>query len=176
DWQKRQVIVKFSKLKLVRTIDGKFRTGKSCYFACEGIEHEDSLPSVDVAVYSSGRSKAQQENAKKFLEIVGVSEIGEAELGEALLATRYNDEDFSPKKSDMKRFVSLLENNPGKAAIFNKYYIFDRSDGKWGTPSQVYLDEPFIETALSSFFGIYNEDTMCSLSSYYLNCGVSVKI
>lgn len=175
DWQRRQVISKLSKLKIVKATDGKFRSGKHCFFPYDGIEEEDSLPNVDKAVYSSGRSKTQQDNSRKFLEIVGVTEISEADLVKVLLEKRYKSDKFSPKISDIKRFVSLVESSPIKATIFSKFYIFKLDDGKWGMPSQVYIDEPFIKTGLGQFYEKLECKPAFQLSDSYSNCGVSVK-
>jgi hypothetical protein len=40
---------------------------------------------VDAGVYTSGKSKSQQENARKFLDAIGVREVGETEQVEAIL-------------------------------------------------------------------------------------------
>ena len=48
--------------------------------------------------------------------------------------------------------VGFLERNPVQATMFQDFHIFERVDGKWGQPSQVYLDAPFLETDLSAYF------------------------
>ena len=70
------------------------------------------------AVYASGRSRAQQENAKKLLEEIGVREVGEAEQVEAILKQRYTKTEFKPRKQDLKRFVTLVEKESTKAELF----------------------------------------------------------
>ncbi|MGJ4928819.1 hypothetical protein ACQR1I_06050 [Bradyrhizobium sp. HKCCYLS2038] len=47
---------------------------------------------MDALIYSSGRSKPQQEKEKKFLSDLGVRELGEAEEVELILNARYTKE------------------------------------------------------------------------------------
>src|SRR5207244_1336321 len=80
---------RFKDLKIVRLSDGSYGAGSECFFPGAGVEHDDVLPRVDAAVYTSGKSKLQQENARKFLAEIGVREVGEAEQVEAILKQRY---------------------------------------------------------------------------------------
>lgn len=107
---------------------------------------------MDRGVYTSGKSKAQKENARTFLKEIGVREVGEVEQVEAILKQRYADDNFKPRKQDLKRFIALVEKNADTATLFAEYWIFERADGKWGRPSQVFLDQPFMDTSLSVYY------------------------
>ena len=164
-------------LKIIRLSDSTYNAGsKKCYFPSKGVECDESFPLVDAGVYTSGRSKAQQEDAKKLLEKLGVHEVGEADYVEAILKQRYaGGEGFKPDLKDFRRFVALVEKEPDRAALFVGYYIFERKDGKWGLPNQVYLDTPFRDTGLRAYYEALGEDAArMALASQYAECGISV--
>ena len=159
---------------IVRISDGTYKTGKECYFPSNGIEHDEFLPRVDFNVYSSGKSKTQSSDARRLLVELGVSEVGEAEQVHAILKKRYNSEDFTPEIRDIERFVALVENEPGQAKLFAEYYIFKRSDDKWGMPSQVYLDSPYLDTGLASYYEAIDNSLNKALSDDYQNTSLTV--
>lgn len=175
-WKKEGYIKKLKPLRIIRLNDASFDVGTKCFFPSDGVERDDVLPRVDAGVYNSGRSKAQQENAKRFLEEIGVREVGEAEQVEAILKQRYANTQFKPKRDDLKRFVALVEKEPSKAQLFGDYFIFERKDGKWGKPSGVFLDQPFMDTGLSAYYDALGEATgHNALAEEYQECGVEVK-
>lgn len=142
-------IHQLDQLKIVRLVNGEYDIGCQCFFPSDSDGKDNDLPRVDVGTFTSGKSKLQQESARKLLEAIGIREVGEAEEVEAILKQRYTSTAFSPRKQDLKRFIKLLESDPTKASIFREHYIFELEDGKWGTPRAIYLDRPFIETGLS---------------------------
>jgi hypothetical protein len=151
-WRKPQLVERLKLLRVIRRSDGTYGTARNSYFPSDGVDHDDALPRVDRAVYTSGKSRVQQQNSKKFLEEINVREAGEAEQVEAILEQRYRSDSFKPLKQDLKRFIRLVETDTTKAALFANYFIFELKDGKWGKPSQVFLDEPFKETGLNSYY------------------------
>jgi hypothetical protein len=152
DYWRAQSIEQFKQRLIVRLASGKHDLGPNCYFPTDGIDPDEMLPQVDKAVFSSGKSKAQQEDSRKFLEEIGVREIGEADQIKALLKKRYAADAFQPDHKDLNRFIALVEKDPSQAAIFADYFIFKRADNKWGTPAQAYLDSPFLETGLTAYY------------------------
>ncbi len=171
-WQKN----KLKSLRIVRLSNNDYSVGIKCYFPSDGVEQDDVLPRVDVRTYTTGKKKGQQESAKKFLEEIGVREVGEAEQVEAILKQRYTEADFKPLKKDLKRFIALLEKETDKASLFTSYYIFERQDDKWGKPSQIFLDQPFMDTGLSAYYDVIGEDAKrAALAESYQNCGVAIK-
>ena len=162
--------------RIVRLSNGEYGVGSNCFFPSDGVEHDDVLPRVDAGVYSSGKSKPQQENARKFLEEVGVREVGEAEQVEAILKQRYKSDNFKPKKQELKRFIALVETEPHRAKLFANYYIFEGKDGKWHQPAGIFLDQPFMDTGLSAYYdAIGTEAKHYALAESYHRCGISVK-
>jgi len=144
-------------LQIVRLSDGTYSIGKKCFFPSETTKHDELLPRVAEAVYSSGRSKIQREAAKKLLEALGVREVGEVEQVQAILDKRYTAGAFKPNPKDLKRFIALVEKEPVQTKIFASYHIFERVDGQWGTPAQVFLDAPFLETGLTAYYDILGD-------------------
>ena len=165
-------------LKIVRLSDGTFGVPAHCFF--ENDHTGDGLPMVDALVYSSGRSKPQQEKAKKFLSDLGVRELGEAEEVELILNARYTKEAEIPADKiylrDLKRFVALVRQQPEKAKLFASYYIFLGDDDQWHTPGGIYLDHPYKQTDLSAYFGRLGEDAECAaLHASYKERGIKLE-
>lgn len=66
-------------LSIVRLSTGKYGVGRECYFPTEDTLEDLILPRADVETYTSGKSRKDQEKARKFLESIGVREVGEKE-------------------------------------------------------------------------------------------------
>jgi hypothetical protein len=163
-------------LKLVRLSDGSYSVGSKCFFPSDRDQQDDALPRVDVGAYTSGKSKTQQENARKLLEEIGVRKVGEAEQIEAILKQRYTSAASKPNKQDLKRFIALTENDPTKASLFGNYFIFEGKDTKWRKPSGVFLDQPFVDTGLSAYYDARGADaTREALAERYADSGIAVK-
>ncbi|MBE0472183.1 MAG: hypothetical protein IBX55_22080 [Methyloprofundus sp.] len=152
DIKKKKAIERLKFIKIIRLSNGSYSTGNMCYFPRDGIKHDELIPCVAIGVYSSGKSKDQQQRAKTFLENCGVRNIGEAEQVEIILKKRYQKESFYPDINDINRFISLVEKEPEQRKLFANYYMLKRKDGKWGKPGVVYLDEPLLTTGLSAFY------------------------
>jgi hypothetical protein len=168
-------IHRLKSLNVVRLSDGSYSAGSKCYFPTDGVEH-DLLPRVDRAVYSSGKSKTQQEEAKKLLEEIGVHEVGEKEHVEAILRQRYTSDNFKPQKQDLKRFIELVENDSNTAKLFEHYYIFEGKDGKWQKPRSVFLDQPFMDTGLAAYYDALGERASCvALAPSYEKSGIPIE-
>jgi len=170
-----QLLSQLKQLPIVRLSDGGYNVGGHCFFPSEGVEHDDKLPRVDPDVFTSGKSANQQENARKFLQQIGVREVGEAEHVEAILRQRYTrNANFQPSRRDLERFIAFVEKHPGQASLFSEYYVFERNDGNYGTPTLVFLDQPFLETGLSSYYSaIARGHERAALDESYLSCGIS---
>lgn len=175
-WKKDGCIKVLKSLRIVRLSNGNFSVGTKCFFPGDGVEHDEVLPRVEASVFTSGKSKVQKENAKRFLGEIGVREVGEAEQVEAILKQRYTKANLTPKKTDLKRFVALVEKEPDKAKLFSNCHILERKDEKWGTPSQVFIDEPFMDTGLSAYYDALGKGIEhAALAASYQDCGIAVK-
>ncbi len=150
------------RLHIVRLSNGGYGKGSECYFPGSGIELDDAIPRVTEGVYSSGENKAEQEEARKLLEEIGVREAGETEQVEGILKRRYSYEAEIPDEKqhlkDINRFIALLEKKPDAAALFADFYIFKGTDGQWRSPSGIYIDSPFRETGLSAYYDAVGPD------------------
>ena len=167
-------------LCIVRLSPDEYMVGSKCYFPTKGIQKDSVLPRVAMGTYTSGRSISNQDGARKFLESIGVREVGEFEQVESILMQRYSKEAKVLGKRDYEKdlwhFVSLVEGNPTTATMFSDYFIFEREDGKWALPGQVYLDSPYFETGLHTFFEALNhgddDARPVALADRYLKIGV----
>jgi len=167
-------------VRIVQLSDATYGIGKKCYFASETVKHDDILPRVAEAVYSSGRSKMQQEEAKKFLSAIGVREVGETEQIQAILEQRYTVDTPVPNDQthfkDLRRFIALIEKEPKSAKIFAPYYIFARDGQIWGRPASVFLDTPFLETGLRDYYdALGDEAEREALAPRYEESGIPVE-
>lgn len=162
--------------RIVRLSNGNYEVGGRCFFPNDGVEHDEVLPRTDAKVYTSGKSKSQQENSKKFLEAIGVRQVGEPEQVEAILKSRYTKGNLRPQKQDLKRFISLVEKDSTKASLFANYFVFEGNDGKWRRPNGIYLDAPFHDTGLNAYYAAFGEHAArVALSAAYTECGISIK-
>ena len=165
-------------LRIVRLIDGTLSRGDQAFFASSATTKD--IPVVDQAVYASGTSKSQQEGARDFLLKIGVREIGEAEQVELILKRRYSKEAPIPEDKtylkDLKRFVTLVENEPNKASLFEYFYIFQGEGDNWHTPKGIYLDRPYVDSGLTAYYGALAPDAaLKALHARYLKCEVEIK-
>ncbi|CAN7758842.1 hypothetical protein LJR257_006775 [Ensifer adhaerens] len=164
-------------LKIVRLRSGAFSTANDCFFGNES--NDEEMPTVDDLVYTSGKSKTQQEKARKFLSDIGVRDIGEAEEIELILKARYTKEAEIPSDKiylrDLRRFVALVEQQPDTAKMFSAYWIFLGADNQWHTPGSVYLDHPFKDTGLASYYRALGDDApFAALGERYESLGIRV--
>ena len=172
------LISRLKSLKIVRLRTGGFETASRSFFPTDAMSHR--LSTVEVEVYTSGRSKPQQEKAKKFLSELGVREPGDAEEAELILKERYSEDAEVPDDEtylrDLERFIALVEKEPEKKSLFAPFYIFQRQDDKWSIPAQVYLDRPYLDTDLSFYYGRIGENTKTvALHGRYEALGISVE-
>jgi hypothetical protein len=150
------------RLHIVRLSNGEYGKGSECYFPGNRIERDDALPRVAEGVYTSGENRAEQEEARKLLEEIGVREAGEIDQIQAILKRRYSyDAEIPDEKKhlkDINRFIALVEKKPDAAALFADFYIFKCADGQWRKPNGIYIDSPFLETGLSVYYDAVGPD------------------
>ena len=166
-------------LKIVRLRNGAFAIATHAFFERDNAT-DDNAPTVDANVYTSGKSRSQQEKAKKFLSELGVRELGETEEIELILKGRYTKEAEIPDDvtylRDLRRFIALTEQQPEKKSLFLRYYIFQGEDGNWFTPERIYLDKPFKETDLAAYYGkLGNDAGYIALHQRYMDGSISTK-
>lgn len=154
--QLKEDVRRLADLCLVRLSSGEYRTARECFFPTEEVKEDRFLPCVATGTYATGGSKSDQESAKAFLEALGVRKIGEREQVEAILKRRYSKDSESPSRKvhtrDLKRFITFVENSRTDASLFKNYWIFDLEDGDRGQPGHVYLDVPYQDTGLHSYY------------------------
>lgn len=204
----RERKAKLSNLRIIRCGDGEYRVGNDCHFIDYGVEsdenwqndftvlaegdlsesqaeesYEENFHYVAPAVYSSGSNKDQQEKALKFLEVIGVHKVDDAERIKVILEQRYRKGSLKPREEDMEKFMALVEEHPETKSLFNDYFIFevnlDRDDSKWFMkPTGVFLDSPYLATGLTAYHEALGEDSDSfkrALSPKYAESGIDLK-
>lgn len=160
--------------RIVRLSDATLGTGSKSYFPDEQRRYTNFVPCVDPETYETGKSKAQQSQARKFLEKVGVTEIGERELVLAILDHEYISDDRPINKRDyvalLRRLIKLLDSDPSAAHVISKYRIFFGQDGKWHPANEIYIDLPYADTGLDEYFHVIGSPDDCTgLADFYEN-------
>ena len=167
-------------VRIARLSDGSYSTGKKCYFPSEGTEHDAVMPRVMRSSYSSGSKKTQQEEAREFLEAIGVHEVGEEDEIKHILLERYSEESSRPSDkthaADIRRFFRFCEEAPSNRVPFQQHFIFRTEDKLWAQPGTAYLDLPYTETLLCEYYDPnILEHPKSRMSRFYKDAGISVE-
>ena len=163
---------RFDDLCITRISDGDYRRGKEAYFPTSETQDDLILPRVAEDTYAGGGTTAEQTHARAFLEGIGVREVGELQQIEAILDRRYTDPARVPPwdihESDLRRFIALVEKDRGTSSLFKDYFIFQGPDRLWSRPGSLYLDTPYLETGLQSYYApLESESSRTALSDRY---------
>lgn len=150
---------RLANLPIVRLSDGAtYKKGKDCKFPSDDVEPDKNFSYVAKGVYSSGKNKDQQEEARKFLEEIGVSEVGEKERIDLLLETFYQNSKSTEITNEqhlnhITDFIKWWEK--GNDMNKFKHHTIFRVEGKdvFHNPIKCFLDRPFEDTGLEALFG-----------------------
>ncbi len=146
-------LYKLKHCKIVRLTDSTYERGNKCHFLVDLGLSTKGVPCVDPAVYIAGKSKAQQESARKFLENVDVTNVGERQLVEAVLKSKYSNQTTWMNNREymthMRRFIKLLDEDPTCVSLLSSFHLFMGKDNKWHKAADIYLDAPYLETGLA---------------------------
>jgi len=173
---KPSLISSLKSLHIVRRSDGQYSIGSKCFYPSDGVRHDDGLARVDREVFSSGKSKPQQDESKKLLDALGVRDVGEADQIKAILEQRYSSTNFKPDFKDLPRFIALIEKDPSHAQMFAEFHVLKLDHGKWGTPAQAFLDSPFLVTGLTDYYAALGKGAdRSALSKEYADLKTNTK-
>jgi len=164
----------------VKLTSGNWGTGSIAYFQTGPVSETDPYYRVDDRILTTGILKAKQQDARLFLERIGVREPNEVDEMIQLLRSRYQESTSPPSDKayleDLERMIALLEKNPFLKGIFAKARIFKIASlsAQWATASQVYLDSPFMRTELKIFYELTvdQKQKRWPLDSWYLSSGI----
>ena len=172
----RELKAKLSRFRdvcIARRSDGEYGTGSECYFPTPETREDPIHHRLAEDTFVGGGSKAECKDARAFLEGIGVREVGEREQIEAILIRRYGkDSDPAPSwethESDLRLFIALAEKDSSAKSLFEKRFIFQRADGQWSRPGDLYLDTPYPATGLQTYYGpSESESARAALSDSY---------
>ena len=134
---------RFRGLRIVRLSDGGYGTGVESFFPTTENHEDDVHPRVARDTFTGG-SVAEYEGARRYLEGIGVREVGELQQVEAVLRQRYAEPDrvphWSTYQSDLKRF-----DGPAAARFGHPATGIDRIVGSAAVRRAVLRDVPVPE-------------------------------
>ena len=153
------------------------------FFQNGSLGESDHYDRVDHRVLTDGSKKAQQEDARRFLELLGVREPSETDELEFLLRLRYKEGANPPADieylSDLERMISFLEKYPYLSDIFESANVFKVASISmtWASAKKVYLDEPFMHTGLYHLYKISKDQNLkrWPVDDWYKNCGIKIE-
>lgn len=169
-----------SKVYFVKLTSGALSTGAIAYFVDGPARRDDPLARVDERVLTAGSKSAQQEDARHFLERLGVRAPNEVDEMVLLLRTRYGENMAVPTDkvywSDLKRMMAFSEKNPLNRSLFTKARVFrvKASQFEWVAAAHVFLDEPYGKSDLHLIHELLSEQERrrWPLSDWYGESGV----
>lgn len=172
-------LYRLKRCKIVRLAEGAYDSGPKCHFSDDHGVKTRGIRCVDPAVYAVGKSKAQQESARKFLEDAGVTKIGERQFVEAILKGTYSDPTRALNQreylSHIRRFIKLLDEDPSCGSLLSAFYLFMGKDNKWHKPAEIYLDDPYLDTGLREYLGIIGASNPPSpLADFYQSLRIDI--
>lgn len=176
----------FSDLRSVYFVplaSGEWGTGSMAYFQTRPWSASDPHPRVDERVLVVGTKKSQQQDARRFLEQIGVREPNEADDLSLLLQTRYSEGVTPPTDTeylaDLARMLAFLEANPDFQNLFAGARVFKVAApaSKWASSDKVFLDEPYVGTSLHLLYELTTPQTRkrWPLDAWYAGCGIPVE-
>lgn len=169
-----------SHVYFIKLASGKWGVGSETYFQNGPSNEDDPFPRVDERVLSVGDKKQQQDDAKNFLEKLGVRVPNEADEIPQLLKARYGMMSMPPSDqdylTDLRRMMAFLKNNEYDVYLFASYRIFKVTSiySQWEAGGKVYLDDPFIRTDLKLLYDLTADSKIkrFPLDRWYLSCGI----
>lgn len=170
-------IWRLKQCQIVRLADGKYSIGPKCHFPDDGSLKSTAVSWVDSFVYSVGKGRARQESARKFLEDLGVTSVGERQFVEAILEDGYASDSRKLNQREyvkhLRQFMKLLDDEPSSKSLLSSYHIFLGKDDKWHKPESVFLDAPYLETYLGEYIDIIGaKDKFVALSNAYASMSI----
>lgn len=170
-------------VSFVKLTSGEWGIATESFFQTGPTTISDRRHYVDEEVLTAGTKKQQQQEARRFLEELGVREPNEADAMEQLLEDRYGDGVEPPGdkeyREDLKQMISFLEKNPSRGDLFFGARVFKTSSPQttWRTAAKVYLDKPFGTTNLKLLYDITTDQKQkrWPLDNWYVDCGIAIE-
>ncbi|GGJ52687.1 hypothetical protein CDQ92_15125 [Sphingopyxis bauzanensis] len=154
----QSAIWRLKRCRIVRLAEGRYGVGPKCHFPSDSGLKSSAVLWVDDAVYTAGKGKTQQESARKFLEDLGVTSVGEWQFVEAILKDGYTSDSRTLNQREyathLRRFMKLLDEEPASASLLASHHLFLGKDDRWHQPASIFLDAPYLETGISEYINI----------------------
>lgn len=158
DPETKEELYQLTDAKIVRLADGAFEVPNKCYFPDEQGRYSKIVPCVDREVLEGGNSQKRKKFAKVFLSEIGVTDIGERQLVEALLEKNYSSSEHTFRETDyvahLRRFIKLIESDPSAKSALKEFQVFLGDDELWHKPEEIFLDSPYLDTGLAEYYEV----------------------
>ena len=162
---------------------GKWGTGEIAYFPTGPWNYSDPHHRVDEQIFKEAAKKSQSQDARKFLEKIGVREPNELDDLDHFLKNRYKKEGTMRTDAeylkDLQWFISILQKNPESKMMFSGAKVFKIASlaTDWASADKVFLDEPFRRTELNVLYELTIDQKIkhWPLASWYLDCGIPIE-
>lgn len=155
---------KLKELKIVRIANGGYKKGNKCFFSALDEQEDEQYPRVAIETYRTSKEGNEDDAERKsrmFLEEIGVRELGKRELLEVLLKRRYSIETglaikWEEYMSDIFAFIKISNEDSASLELIRNYNIFLSNNKILMRPENIYLDSPYLETGLQSYYDLVN--------------------
>ena len=176
----------FGKLDLVyfvRLTSGEWSTAAYSFFQTDTSSAMERSSCVDEKIFSSGTKRQQQQDARKFLALLGVRVPNEADAMTQLLSDWYREGSTPPSDNEYRQhleaMISFLERNPLQKDMFDRAKVFKVAslNTSWVSAGGVYLDEPYGKSGLSVLYGLVSDQKgkRWPLDDWYRQCGIPLE-
>jgi len=156
-------------------------TAEDTFFLSSSVNEAKPERCVDMRVLTAGTKKSQQEEARLFLEALGVREPNEADAIRTILAERYSGNAVGVHDDlyavDLRRFVEFSEKFRDHQQVFGGYRIFRNASGSdgWSSANQIFLDVPFKATGIYDVYAAGIDRRRQPLSDWYTTCSIPIE-
>lgn len=163
----------------IKLTSGEIGNANAAFFGNGPSSGGNSAHCVDSRVLTSGTKKNLQDDARRFLEELGVREPNETDEMLALLSSRYSAADVEVSDQDylvdLRRMIDFSIKFRDYHNLFRDHRVFRAGASRpaWATPSQVFLDLPYKSTNLLVVQRLGIEQKRLPLSDWYISSGVS---
>jgi len=144
-------------IAFIKTIHNEMYTANDKLYFLQTTSSTNDFNFIKKELYTSGDMKKEQDDAKSFLEIIGVSIVDEKDEIKALLKDKYESNSTKQNIKDVLLFIEFIGNFPEYNSAFNDFKIIKSLDGSWRSIKELYLDEPFIQTHLINYLEYIKE-------------------
>lgn len=181
--EERESTGKLKEVYFIRVASGYWSTAVECRFQTGTSIDAQDFHFVDENILLAGTRKQQQQDARRFLELLGVSVPSEADVMGQMIVGFYNDSGTHPSDSEYRKhleaMITFVEKHPDELELFDEAQVFKVASPSvsWASARAVYLDEPYKKSGLSLLYDHVTDQKRkrWPLNPWYRECGISLE-